>query len=533
MKQAVYLFLSVILTAALLLALPACGKKEPTENYLTQTDAKALAAISAKMFGKKVTTAMENYMLTCAPASGNENSPVFDGGGRSDSNGETVERRFTATLRKNGGTEPLFDILVTMKMPTALIDEAGLYGTLMARFGNKWLFSVHYTTDDNDAIFIYDAAASSLLPLGDFQTVLFFEDRLFLAPALYTTDAQRTACLVDWDGKTVASFPDVFDMTLCDDAVYLIRQHDPCVLDRLPAGILTDKKQSPQAERICDFGIYAASFYEGNQIVIQPLAGGYPTVCPIKDVLTTVQELQNGSAADSGVTEACDGFSVSLPAWWEGKYECSRTPETLTFRHKAETERGGEGFLFSLGLTDPPEDFYSAGLGGFFAFCNVAEVTDAAGNTRYLQMTYQENADDFSPENAEEAQQMLGFLNGVEYRIDVPAGSRLERIDDSDRIGSYTPDDDTTVVYRFRVEQAFHNILTCAIGFSRTEEASFWGECEATIYLYGNRGVLTWEDEENHFYGSGVAEFLDDGRVQLWLEQDDEIRDVILKAEMP
>lgn len=537
MKKAVYLFLSVILAATLLLTLPACGKEE-TPAAPTQTDAKSLAVISAMKYGKKVNTSMENYTLTCGPETeADADTPAFDAdaGTYDGYGGETAARRFTVTLQKNGASEPVFRILLSLKMPAEL-SEGGfeLTGKPVARRGDKWLFTVHYATGDADAYFIYHAASSALFPLGEYSSALFFDDRMFMTPAVYSEQALHTAYLFDWDGETVASFPDVFDMTLYHDAVYMIRQFEPSVLESIPVSSLTNHDQVPQAERICDFGIYDAFFYEGDKLVIQPLSGGYPTTCPIEDAASTLQELQNGSHPDNDtVTEACDAFSVSLPARWEGKYTCSTYPDMLTFRHKAETESGGEGFLFSLCLTDPPEDFYRAGLGDFFAFCNIAEITDADGDTRYLYMSYQENADGFSPENAEEAQEMLGFLNGIEYKIDVPAGSRMEVIDYGDKIGAYTPDGDATAVYRFRVDRAFHNILTCTIGFSRTEETSFWGDCKATIYMYGDRGVLTWEDEEYDFYGSGVAEFWDDGRVLLSLEQSDGIRDIVLNKEAP
>ena len=304
-KKTSAVLLCVMLAALLFLA--ACAKEnkpgmaETTVPNAATTAADAIDTTTEPDLAApaaSVDTSMEDYALVCVHTE-DESAPAFDGGRYSGYDGELTACRYTATLQKNGEAEPVFDIVIATDLP-AVLAEGGfdISGMPLAKYGEKWLIKVHCTPDDDDSFYIYDAASPSLCPLGEYGSVLFVGERLFLTPTSYSGRGEQTALLFDWDGKIVTSFPEVFEVTLCDDAVYMLRQYDPCVLDMVPVSRLTDASQVPEAERVCEFGRYGANFYEGDKLVIQPLAGGYPTVCPIADAVATLRELTEIDEAD-------------------------------------------------------------------------------------------------------------------------------------------------------------------------------------------------------------------------------------------
>ena len=523
MKRTIVCFLCLLLTLALLFA--SCGnpKREDSDEDAgkTKTAAKDKDDAESETEGgdsqppaapaDAVVTELSAYAIAVQPMDHErENEPTFTGlrvGGAFGYATDEVRLNVAVTEKESGETQ--FDIFLRGVFPSAYVQEGGVItGTLRARLGEKWLFSIHGAPDDDEDYYIYNAADKTLVPLDSASTVLlFFGSRILLHAMTYAEEASESAYLFDWNGTIVTGYIEVKDLTVSGGYLYMLRFYEPIELHRVPVQALADPNGDLTSRKICELGAYDGTFYEEDSLVLQPLAGGYPVTCKLTDAAETVRSLlQTEAPAADGVEESCGAFSVSLPASWEGKYICDSDEDSLGFFYKTSPSDTEGVLLFRIGLSDGPDSLEDPGFGGVGIDYEVCEILKN-DRKQYVMVSEPDEFSGVSDADFVTFMDMLRITETIENRLQGINGYNIRLFDYTGLVGEYVGVNDYGAEYRLSVDECHRNLLLCTLYYTNGDVSDSIED--VTVRMFSNGGTLDWaicvdEEADEWTFGSGV-----------------------------
>ncbi len=511
MKKRIICFLSVLLTLSLLLA--ACTESKPENTSGGASDAVSQQSTESADVNEpadEVETDLSGYSIAVQPMDHErEDEPTFDGFGVDEEFPyATDEVRLNVAVRDDTAGSDVFDIFVRCCFPSYFLQEGNpVTGTLHARLGDKWLFSVRGSIGEDEDYYIYDAVEKSLKPLDSAATVLYFGDRILTHAAVYSEEAQGAANLYDWSGDLVTAYDGVSDLTVSDGRLYMLRYADPMRLCYVPAEALSGETNDLTAVNVCDLGPCCGMFYEENSIVLQPYSGGYSVTCPIAEAADTVTQFRETEPpADDDLVESCAAFSFTLPAWCEGKYfsESDENGVSLFFKTSEDDDEGM--FLYRIGLSDGPDSLEEPGFGGDGVDYEICEIVKN-GDVKYVMVS--QPADeilDLPDGQYQDYLNMVWLFDDIENRLQGENGYEIRLFEYESLIGMYIGESEYGGEYELGVNEVQRNLFNCTL-YYRDEYTSEL-LTDVTVRMFGNGGALMWgewdDDFENYTFVTGV-----------------------------
>ena len=462
--------ISLCLALVMALLMTSCANKNNqtknnTEDGSQTAEAQTLApdaattadATAQSLLDEAVEPAPAGYEIVCAnvedPASftGKTFDLIPSGGPDEYHTAAHISVRVTETAT---GKEA-FSILLRTEITDGilgLLDRENIQAfssELLARRGTAWLFAVYTEPEGNKSCFLYDTAAGDPVRLGTktYGGELLLGSHILLHPSVYSEEAGQPLDVYDWTGRSVHSYPHIFDYRVCGGILYLLGDTKNKTLTRVLAERFSAASTDFTADTVCSLNGWQARFsYEEGEERLMYLTpeGGNAFSCAINEAAYYVGGVNGENLNVSGaVKESCDLFTVTLPDYWKDKYICYREENSLSFHHKASEESPNLGsytsLLFSLSAYEAPETPEDAMSGdSSYVLCLLH-----SGGVTYELSLFEPGDASCPPECREEYLSLRAALLGnPRYRMDrnvtqVQEGARVETLDYSYLIGEY------------------------------------------------------------------------------------------------
>ena len=385
---------------------------------------------------------------------------------------------------------------------------------LLARRGTAWLFAIYTEPEGNKSCFLYDTAVDNAVRLGavTYGRELLLGSCILLHPSVYSEEAGQPLDVYDWTGRSVHSYPKLFDYRVCWGLLYLLGDETNDTLMSVPAERFSAASPDFTADTVCRLNGWMArfSYAEGEEemMYLAP-AGGNEFSCAINEAAYYVGGVDGENLNVSGkVKESCDLFTVTLPDYWKDKYICYREADSLSFHHKASEESPDFGsytsLLFSLSAYEAPETPEDAMSGdSSYVLC----LLHSGGVTYELSLS-EPGGTPCPPECREEYLSLRAALLGnPRYHMDknvtqVKEGARVETLDYSYLIGEYEGHNSYGDKYTLRITGANLGRIHGQIGWYSADNP-FPGEfADMEARMFGtaqDQGNIMW-DAPNYYY---------------------------------
>ncbi len=505
MRNKVKVIVSLFLALALLGTLVSCGGKtvpggpdatDPANPAEDETE-----EVSTHPGALPVDTELTYNALNYRYAGADDaDLPVRAGFGMDTADKTTPEAKIAIYV--NGLTEKDgFRFILQTAVDAAFTEEGSKTARVWvhARCESVFLLSVEAYADGAEAYYLYDAAADDLIILGRMQ-VLRITGNYFLVRRV--EENGNAAEIINWQGKTLYVYPNVTDMERWQGDLFLIAG-DPARVLRVAEDRFYEESPDFTGAEYCALGDYNAAFgrYSTGLLVLTRKDGGDFRITPLDQAPALLSSLaENPAAGESAITESCDAFSVTLPGFWRGNYDCERTERGLVFSF---TGTGGAPVqLFSYTLVE-----WSDVLDAINTSVVYAEF-ESRSERLYLVVSAKETYLEDEAQ-AERYWAMLGSLDAVTESLS-PASQdvRYSVFDFADRLGGYTGKTAAGDTYALDLTVTKNNLLMGTLSYNRA--AGETGEAEIYVVMYGNMGYLVWQQAEDA-QGTGVLRFTDSG----------------------
>ena len=366
---------------------------------------------------------------------------------------------------------------------------------LYAHCEGLFLFSVNAYPGDEECYYFYNAETGELKTVGLRGLIRLLGNYILLQPVFEEGKTAAPLEFYNWKGELVSSVENVRDLTKSNEDLYLLTE-SPDRLLRVSQDAFYAEKPDFTGEVIAETGEYDAMFgiFDVDTIAFTRKDKAHFFTCPISEAAARLAAYTAAPAdTPEPPTEACALFSVTLPGFWAGHYDCELSEDAMLFSHVAAD--GVKNELFSILLIPVEQTVEYVGGGTFLnRYINGDELrlTLVAPNQSYQDVDTEEDL----------YAAMLNSLEDVCASMKaVPAGAYFEDFDYGAMRKTFTGEAENGVSFTVSLHSLQRNVLT---GEITAKTAAKENQAEVYIVMLDTAGYLIWS-KGPETRGDGVA----------------------------
>ena len=218
---------------------------------------------------------------------------------------------------------------------------------------------------------------------------------------------------------------------------------------------------------------------------------GSLTAADARSILRTAVGLEK---LPQGIKESCDLFTVTVPAYWAGKYETEKEYNAIRFFYKPAKDVGHNGFLFSISAnTDEEAKMY-------YLEAAVACLLEGAEPARCVMIN---TPSDYQaePEQADEYYRMSKNIASIAGTLEPASWHAYPAAPDySGLVGNFYGTQRADAPYDLCITSTSRNTLDGVL-YYKTPASDDYDEFDVRFFLYGNEGLVMWEKNGVSYFG--------------------------------
>ena len=248
-------------------------------------------------------------------------------------------------------------------------------------------------------------------------------------------------------------------------------------------------------------------------------------------VIDTDDDEEAANLTATGIMVDCGEFSVSVPENWKDRFVTETEDGSTKFYFadaygQPDYYNGGDGWLFSLSLSDIPDFSDRPVYGDQWETFEIAKLTRGV-EEKYIS-AQRSVSSMFSPEDRAEAGAMIDLVENLGAGVRARDGAEAEPLDYSDLAGAaWFSEVSEGKLYKLSVNSVTANLLYATVLYNEDEQG-IWENLDATVRMYGDSGYMTWVDNYSDLTvapgGSGSVEFTGDDKIFFSMSGGDDLR---------